>query len=626
MISRRAMKRLLAAGLFCAPAILHAQAAEPPRPRTGPDAAPQVVPPYAEPQTLPLGPTQAPAAPAVSGMVTLADVNVIAEPAEASAAPLPGWQPGSDAASGLTLSIKPEEQFDAAWVKRMFADNGLIGQPVPLDRLVSLVQLINVALVRNGYVNSGLLVSRQVPPEGGTLDLRLIFGRIVAPAEGQPGVIVEYGPGGSKGITGEFVRRRLPSADDVPVSAIALERDFRLLAENPAIRTVNIDLRPGARPGEAALAVIVDPQDRFDVYGSIANSRSPSIGGERIAFGGSMRNLLAGGDIISGEYGFTSGREDFLVGYETPLAFISPRTSLLLRGGENKAAVVDAPLRPLGIESEDWSIEGGISHKLLETPLTPASAAGPGAPARSFAIGLRGTHRVSRSFLLGEPFSFSPGSVRGRAEYTALRFTADWVERGVRQVVAISFTGTVGLDGTRSDVPGLASPDENFKVVLGQLSFARRLNSKGLEIRARVAGQYADGILYSGERFSVGGENSVRGYRENLLLADTGVFGSIELAQPFSLTGGRRDQRGFDWGAFQASVFVDGATVNNKEGQDPLPKSVGSVGVSLAWVPSDAIFARITYGEALRDVVPGGSRDLQDRGVQFRVTIRPLQF
>lgn len=287
--------------------------------------------------------------------------------------------------------------------------------------------------------------------------------------------------------------------------------------------------------------------------------------------------------------------------------------------------MVDPALRPLGIESRDWSIEGGIAQKLIETPLTPAGDGKRADPARTLTIGARIAHREQLSFLLGEPFSFSPGSVDGRTKYTALRLTADYVERGISQVFALSLTGTQGLDGTRSPQVGIINPDRDFRIILIQASYARRLTKAGLEIRARMAAQYADGPLYSGERFSAGGENSVRGYRENLLLADGGGFGSLELAQPFSLTGSRRAASGgADWGAFTASAFLDGARLNNKAGPDPAPRSIASVGASIAWTPSDAIFARLTYGEALKDARIVGKRDMQDKGFQFRITIRPL--
>jgi hemolysin activation/secretion protein len=226
--------------------------------------------------------------------------------------------------------------------------------------------------------------------------------------------------------------------------------------------------------------------------------------------------------------------------------------------------------------------------------------------------------------LLGRRFSFSPGSVNGRAEYSALRFTADWVQRGISQVAAVSLTATQGFGDTRSDIPGLLSPEDDFRVLLAQFSYARRLDRNGLELRARVAGQVADSLLYSGERFAAGGEYTVRGYRETLVLADQGANASVELARPFSLTGGRRDASGVDWGAFLVTAFVDGAVLRNVDGPRPAPDELASAGVSLAWVPSEAIFARITFAESLIDAPIVGSRDLQDRGIQFRVTIRPF--
>ena len=50
-----------------------------------------------------------------------------------------------------------------------------------------------------------------------------------------------------------------------------------------------------------------------------------------------------------------------------------------------------------------------------------------------------------------------------------------------------------------------------------------------------------------------------------------------------------------------------------------------SVGASLAWTPADALSARLTYAEALKEVDAAGRRNLQDRGLQFRVTVRPLR-
>lgn len=619
--------RLLLTAMLLLPALpvgaQEASVPEPLRDRTGPNAVPQALPGYVQPQALPLPAEPLTAPPNPQGSVTFSDIRVSGDPA-LSAPPQPGWQPSTDPASGLALSLQPGETFRVDWVRRQFLASGLVGRPVPLDRVVALVQLVNLAFVRNGYINSGILLSGPAPIDGAVLEVAVVLGRLVPAQPGGSPVTVAWPGGNRDGLSTDYIRTRMPSAERVPLNAIALERDFRLLAENPAIATINADLRPGARPGEATLALTVDPQRRLDFYLIAANSRSPSIGGERYSAGGSVRSLATAGDIFSGEYGETSGRGDFLIGYEAPL--FGRSTTLSLRGGRNEAAVIDRPLRPLDIEARDWNLEGGLTRRLLERPLTPGAEPGTWISARTVSVGIRVAHRNSLTTLLGRPFSFSPGAVNGRTEYTALRLTGDWVQRGIAEVAALSLTLTQGLGGTKSDLPGLPTPDQQFRALLAQLSYARRLDHTGLELRLRLGGQYADGLLYSGERFSAGGEYTVRGYRETLLLADAGANASIEVARPFSISGGRRNAAGVDWGAFSFSAFVDGAWLHNRIDPQPQPDWIAGAGASLTWVPSEAIFARITFAEDLKEAPLVGSKDLQDRGIQFRLTIRPLAF
>lgn len=557
------------------------------------------------------------AAPSFAATITLADVAVEAPSGAGHATPHAGWQAGRDPATGLALEAPRAAGFDAAWVKRQFAANGLVGQPAPVDRLLALTQLINLAFVRNGYVNSGVLFAGPIPRDGGVLQMRLVYGH--TPAGG--GTRVRFGAHGRKGLSDRYVRARMPAAEAAPFNALDVEQQFRRLAQDPAVRTVGADLAPGAAPGEANLEVLIDPAPRFDAYVTVANSRSPSIGGERYAVGGSVRNVAVAGDALTAEVGVTGGRADESFGYDLPLW--DPATSVSLRASHDDAAVVDSLLRPLGIRSTDWSVEGGLSRRVIDTPLTPLADGGGLQPARSLTFGLRFAHREQETWLLGQPFSFSPGTQDGRSRYDALRLTADYVQRGVTQVLAVSAVATQGLGGTHSPAAGSLDPSDNFHVLLVQASYARRLGD-GWELRLRGAAQLADGPLYTGERFSLGGQDTVRGYRENLILSDSGAFASAELARAFSLDGGRRGWAGFDWGAFTASVFADGGIARNRNGPDPEPDSLGSLGVGLAWTPSDAVTAHVAYAKALRDAPAVGERDLQDRGFEFRVVVRPL--
>ena len=598
-----------------------AAAQEAPRPRTGPDAAPPVQPGYAPPLALtqPAFAMAAPVPRAPLAALTVSDVRVLGERA-ADSTPPSGWRPPAEALSGLTLEHTPGERLDAEWVHRQFQLNGLVGVSGTVDRALALVQLINASFVNAGFINSGLLVPRQNALADEVLTLELVYGRLSAPATGTLPLSVEFADGSRQGLTAAYLAHRMPSAFARPLSGLDIERDFRLLADDPAIRTINADLRPGSRPGEASLRLLVDPQDRFDAYITAGTSRSPSVGGERIAGGGALRNLVSGGDLLSLETGRTKGLDDYTGSYVTPL--FTPRLSLSLRGSINNAAVVDSQLVPLDIRSRDRAGEIGVTYGAVRNPLTPLGEGG-WKPASSLSFGVAVAQRRSRSFLLGQPFSFAPGSVDGRSKYTAARLLGDLLLRSVNQVFAASVTATMGLEGTRTPLAVALNPDKNFKALLVQLNYARRLSGNGLELRARATGQVSDSILYAGERLSSGGANTVRGYRENLLLTDQGVIGSVELSQPFSLSG--RERSGFDWGGFSIAGFVDGARLHNFGSAATPTRSLYSVGASLSWIPSDAIVARATYGHALTDVGNLGKRDLQDRGFHFSLTLYPLR-
>lgn len=577
-------------------------------PAVGPDSVPPELPTYATPPAAPLAtpapPTAVTHATSVAGQI--ASVQVRSDDAGEQAVPPPGWS----VPEGSDLVHATGEPLSRRWVERQFERALAVGSMKP-SAAIGLVQQINRAFASAGFVNSGVLIGGA---ESASLELNLVYGRLTDD-NGEPGLIINWADGHKGGLSARYVRDRFGAATGQPLNALSIERDFRLLAEDPTIRSLNAALSPGEAPGLASLQLTVRPGRRFDLYLKAANDRSPSVGSEQLLGGVSRRNVLIAGDLVSVETGFTGGTQSAQLAYSAPL--FTRSTALVVRGGFNRAAVVDRPLVPLDIRTRDRSFEAGLTHTILREPLMPRVEAGRWTSSQTLNLGVFGVHRRQKSFLLGEPFSFAPGSAGGRTEYKATRLTADYLRRNVRSVISASATTTIGLGGTQSDIPSLPNPKDHFLSMLANVAFAQRLASNGLELRGRMTGQWSGGTLYSSERLSVGGVNSVRGYRESLFLADRGLIGSAELAYPISLSPREGN-------AVTLSVFADGALFTNA-GEDRLPvKSIASIGAAAAWSPLPGIRLMGAYGYALKTVVLPQTRDLQDRGFHFRILVHPL--
>jgi hemolysin activation/secretion protein len=128
--------------------------------------------------------------------------------------------------------------------------------------------------------------------------------------------------------------------------------------------------------------------------------------------------------------------------------------------------------------------------------------------------------------------------------------------------------------------------------------------------------QLANRALLPLEQFGLGGFNSVRGYRQDLLLADNGISASVELRFPII---GHSD-RGL--GVLQITPFIDGGRVWNSSGRENSNhQTLMSVGTGLRWELSDRIAASFYWGIPLVDV-NYRERTWQEKGLHFSVLSR----
>lgn len=445
--------------------------------------------------------------------------------------------------------------------------------------------------VKHGYVNSGAVVPDQ-DIAGGVITLQIIEGRLTD-------IVIT----GDNRFDPDYIRARVAAPDDRPLNLGPLQERLQLLLQNPLVERANAGLGPGERPGEAVLRLDVKEAPRYEAGYAFSNSRPPSIGSNQHELWFGARNLLGRGIAVQVHAGHTNGIDDYSLAASVPLN--ASDTRLLLRADKGRSVVIEVPFNALDIVSRSDSLAVGVAHPFYRSLQ------------REFSLGVHYIERQNETFLLGIPFSFTPGLADGRSTIKAARLNADYVDRTEQQVIAARLTLTYGLDiGGATINPGF--PDGNYTTRFAQFQWVRRLSEIGNQLLLRVDAQGANGSLLPSEKIAVGGMYSVRGYRENLLVKDNGWSGSLEYRHPLaaSLTVGA-----LELGRLQFAAFTDAGRAVDDHDLSPGRKSLSSVGVGLLWDPLPGVQLNVAYANALKPVQVLHPSP-QDRGLHFRLSVQ----
>lgn len=447
-----------------------------------------------------------------------------------------------------------------------------------------------------GYVNSGAVIPDQTVSEG-SVNIKVVEGRL-------SGITIT----GENRFHPDFIRERISSNGDAPLNVIRLQERMQLLLQNPQIERINAELAPGIRQGEGILTANVKEAERYAYGAGLANNSSPSVGGVRAELRGFARNTFGRGDALSLRAGHTKGVNDFSASFELPVS--AEDTMLSLRYDRNSALIVEAPFNSIDIKNKSEKVEVAVSHPFIKTLQ------------RDFRLGLSLSRRGSETFLLGEPFSFAPGANNGKSAVSALRLSADWLERQSDRVVAARLSLSRGLDAFGSTMNGDGLPSSLFTSWLGQFQWAQRLGPGAGQVIFRADAQRATGALLPMEKFAIGGAESVRGYREILFVGDHGWASSLEYRHPIArlsipgMAGGRPEE-----GTLSLAAFIDAGRAWDANAAGALETTLYGVGPGVRWDAGSGWYAQIYKGIALTRLQKT-SHDLQDSGIHFRVSFQ----
>lgn len=462
-----------------------------------------------------------------------------------------------------------------------------VGRIISASELEELRQQLTKHYIDRGYVNSGVLLAKE--SANGVIVFKVVEGRLSA-----------IHLRGMERLNENYVARKLAKNTDGPLNINVVRERYQLLLSDPLFERMNARLMPDANLGEAMLDVDVARARPYQLTASVNNYRPPSIGSESIDLNGSVRNLTGQGDLLEASIHNptqSSGARVNLA-WHMPLGYHGTQFSFAIDHG--RSSVIEEPMQALDIQSTLDSRDIGLSQSLIET-LT-----------HKLMFGLNHVNRENRTTLLGSPFSFIQGEPNGVTTETLWRFWQEYAYRSETQVLALRSTFTSGKNNIQ-DVVGLPPTtkpiQQQYSIWLGQAQYARQVLDNGAQIIFRGTTQRTQDRLLPLDGISIGGINTVRGYRENQLIRDNGEIINFEFEYPFI----RNAANGLK---LTVIPFYD---IGRGRNNDDSATTISSLGLAsrIQWQHFNldiAISRRLVLPESIK----GTGTTLQDKGVHVQ--------
>lgn len=464
-------------------------------------------------------------------------------------------------------------------------------RPISLTELFQARSQITNLYLQKGYITSGAYIPPQII-KSGVITIQVVEGKLE-----------DIQITGTRRLNPNYVRSRLKIATSAPLNRERLLEALQLLQLNPLIESVNAELSAGSRPGASVLEVKIAEAKSFSTQVVLDNGRSPSVGSFRRRLQVNEANLLGLGDGLSLSYTNTDGSNALDTSYTLPINPYNGTLSFYF--GTSWSDVIERPFNVLDIESSSRYYELTFRQPIVQTPR------------QEFALGITASRRESEaSYIDGDriPFPSLGADDEGRTRISALRFFQEWTSRNSREVIALRSQFNLGTGAFNATINSVR-PDSRFFAWQGQAQWARLLAPDTL-LLLRANTQISSTSLLPLEQFGLGGLDSIRGYRQDLLLTDNGTFASAEVQIPI-LRLPETDS------IIKLAPFVDFGVAWNNSAPNPDPNTLASVGLGLRWSQGDRFSARLDWGIPLISAESDG-KSLQEDGVYFSLVYNPF--
>jgi hemolysin activation/secretion protein len=477
----------------------------------------------------------------------------------------------------------------------------LLKKSVTLSQIRDLADQITQLYLDKNYITSRAILPTDQDINTGVIKIQVIEGTVER-------IEVKRAGGGGGRLSENYIRDRVANGVGVPLNFARVEDELQLMRADPLISDLKANLTAGSGSGLSVLEVTFAEAKSFSVNPFTDNYGNPATGIFRGGVNVQEMNLTGNGDKIFGGYTRSGSSDSFSFGYQYPINARGGTLDFNFSTGANP--IVEPPFDTLNIKTDSQTYELTYRQPLIRTPR------------EEFALSLGLAVETSNSFFDGQSFNFQTASDPsrpitdaigdGRSQSTIIRFGQDLILRDPGGAFAFRSTFNFGISALGATVRANGDPDGRFFSWAGQALRVQRLGSdRDTLALIRLGIQLTGDSLLPLNRYSIGGPQSVRGYRQNQATGDSGIQGSIEFQLPVV-----RDGDGVS--LIKLLPFFDVGTVFNSKGSNPNPQTLAGAGLGLLWQPGKSFTIRLDYGIPLNKV-NNSTSNLQDSGFYFSV-------
>lgn len=405
-----------------------------------------------------------------------------------------------------------------------------------------------------------------------------------------------------------YLRSRLALATSTPLNANKLEEQLRLLRTDPLVKNIEASLKAGTGIGKSVLTVRVTEANPLSVKLTADNYSPPSVGSDRIGTAIEYRDPTGDLGSVNLNYNraFPAGSDTFDLSYKIPINPMQGTLQARIAPNSNKIAI--ANFNPLGFQSKSQLYELSYRQPFTRN-LREEFALSWGVALQSSETSIGG---------IGAPFGDNSGSdAQGVSKTTVLKFGQDYVNRDINGAWALQSLLNFGVGGLGATINAQPLPDSRFFTWQGQVQRAQVLSPNQLLI-AQIDAQLSANSLLPIHQFTIGGGQSIRGFRQNARSGDNGLKLSIEdrIAIQRDATGNQ---------TLALAPFIDSGWVWNQPGNPnrlPQQNFIAGAGLGIIWQPLPKLNLRLDYGIPLVNLTDRGN-NIQDNGLYFSIGYQP---